>query len=252
MSDVLESLRFSVDQLNSIIEPLSPEQLRLPAYPSEWTIADVLSHLGSGGVIFVRNVESALSGEPAPSDFNQSVWDEWNAKSPDAQAADLPAVDAAVIACLSALSPEERAGLKVALGPFELDFAAFAGLRLGEHVLHTWDVEVTFDPDAVLAPEVVEAILRGLLLLARFAAKPTGVTRTLVVQTEAPLKTYRIDLTPESVSLSEEASDANVDVRMAGEAFIRLVYGRLDPAHTPAGIAESEHLDELRKVFPGF
>jgi uncharacterized protein (TIGR03083 family) len=252
MSDVLESLRYSVDQLSSIIEPLSPEQLRTPAYPSEWTVADVLSHLGSGAVIFVRTVESAVSGEPAPSDFNRSVWDEWDAKSPDAQAADLPAVDEAVVASLSKLSPEERAGFKVALGPFEMDFAAYAGLRLGEHALHTWDVEVTFDSDAVLPREVVDAILDGLLLLARFAAKPTGSTRTLVVQTDAPQMTYQIELAPESVTLSEGANDANVDVRMPAEAFIRLVYGRLDAAHTPAGITGTEHLDELRKVFPGF
>jgi hypothetical protein len=36
-----------------------------------------------------------------------------------------------------------------------------------------------------------------------------------------------------------------------GEALVRLVYGRLDPAHTPAG-ADDADFDDLRQLFPGF
>jgi hypothetical protein len=38
---------------------------------------------------------------------------------------------------------------------------------------------------------------------------------------------------------------------MPSEAFVRLVYGRLDPDHTPVGV-ESPELDSLRRLFPGF
>jgi uncharacterized protein (TIGR03083 family) len=252
MTDPTEPLRYSVEQLRSIIEPLSSEQLTSSAYPSEWTIADVLSHLGSGAVIFIQSVDSAVSGEATPTDFNQSVWDEWNAKSPEQQWADLPGVDAAVIERLSALSPEERAQLKVSLGPFELDYDGFAGLRLSEHALHTWDVDVALNPDAVLPPEVVDALLEVLGLVGRFAAKPTGATRTYVVRTKEPTMTYRIELDPESVSLNEGGEGETSDVLLPSEAFVRLVYGRLDPEHTPAGVEGVEHLAALREVFPGF
>ena len=39
---------------------------------------------------------------------------------------------------------------------------------------------------------------------------------------------------------------------MPAEAFVRLVYGRLDPAHTPPIKAHRADLDELRQLFPGF
>jgi hypothetical protein len=39
---------------------------------------------------------------------------------------------------------------------------------------------------------------------------------------------------------------------MPAEAFIRLLYGRLDPAHTPPVESTGVDLDELRQLFPGF
>ena len=252
MTELLEPLRYSVEQLRSLIEPLSPEQLRMSAYPKEWTIADVLSHLGSGAVIFVQGIDSAVTGDAATEGFNQSVWNEWDAKSPEAQWADLPAADEAVIARLLALSPEERARIKVSLGPIELDYDGFAGLRLSEHAFHTWDVEVALDPGAVLPTEVVDSLLGVLQMVARFAAKPNGSAATYVVRTEDPVRTYRIELTPEAATLSEVVGEEPADVRLPAEAFLRLVYGRLDPEHTPVDVEGAEHLDELRSVFPGF
>jgi hypothetical protein len=54
MTDQLEVLRTSVARLGATVERLGPGQLAAPAYPAEWTIADVLSHLGSGAVILQR------------------------------------------------------------------------------------------------------------------------------------------------------------------------------------------------------
>jgi len=40
---------------------------------------------------------------------------------------------------------------------------------------------------------------------------------------------------------------------MPAEALLRLAYGRLDPAHTPAEVeADPADLNRLRAVFPGF
>jgi hypothetical protein len=42
------------------------------------------------------------------------------------------------------------------------------------------------------------------------------------------------------------------DLELPADALIRLVFGRLDPDHSPATAAEAPYLDELRQVFPGF
>jgi MDMPI C-terminal domain len=43
------------------------------------------------------------------------------------------------------------------------------------------------------------------------------------------------------------------EVTMPAEALVRLAYGRLDPAHTPASVTGSESdLATLRSIFPGF
>jgi hypothetical protein len=48
------------------------------------------------------------------------------------------------------------------------------------------------------------------------------------------------------------AGESLADLSLPTEAFVRLVYGRLDPEHTPAGAtAEGISLDELRQAFPG-
>ena len=90
----LPPLRASVDRLESAVRRLDDAHLRGPSYCSGWTVAQVLSHLGSAGTIMLRNVADALGGTTTPDDFTQSVWDEWNAKAPRAQAVDSLAVDA--------------------------------------------------------------------------------------------------------------------------------------------------------------
>jgi hypothetical protein len=42
------------------------------------------------------------------------------------------------------------------------------------------------------------------------------------------------------------------ELRLPAEAFVRLVYGRLDADHTPAVESAGLELDELRQVFPGY
>ena len=64
MSATLSALAGSVQHLRDIAEPLESAQLRSRGYPSEWTIADVLSHVGSGAVIMRRRLDDSLAGIP--------------------------------------------------------------------------------------------------------------------------------------------------------------------------------------------
>jgi uncharacterized protein (TIGR03083 family) len=252
MSDAKTALRESTARLRDLVEPLDAEQLRAPAYPTEWTIADVLSHLGSGATIFVRQVNDALSDTPTPPDFSRSVWDDWDARTPEEQSAGLLAVDEALSARLDELSTQDVSSVGIPMGPFTLTFDQYLGLRLNEHVLHTWDIEVVLDDGAVIPPEAVQAVLDNLGFIARFAAKPNGAERSYVIRTSNPVTTFAITLTPDAVTTDEGDDDAPADVEIPAEAFVRLVYGRLDADHTPSDVSGAEHLDELRSVFPGF
>jgi uncharacterized protein (TIGR03083 family) len=252
MSSPTEALKSSTERLRGIVESLDDEQLRTPAYPTEWTIADVLSHLGSGAIIFVRQVNDALDDTLTPTDFSRSVWNEWDHKSPHEQAAGVLVADRALVARIDELSAQDKGKIKISLGPFSLDFDQYLGLRLNEHVLHTWDVEVVLDASAVLPSDAIDALLGNMDMISSFAAKPTGTERTYVLKTSDPVKTYTVTLTPDSVTTVETGDGGTVEVELPAEAFIRLVCGRLDANHTPSSVTGTEHLVELRQVFPGF
>ena len=83
----IAALRNHHDELATLVPTLTHEQLTGPSGASEWTIAQVLSHLGSGSEIALASYKTALGDAPEPGpDFNQSVWDRWNAMSPEDQA----------------------------------------------------------------------------------------------------------------------------------------------------------------------
>jgi uncharacterized protein (TIGR03083 family) len=255
----LAALGASVDRLRQLAGGLTPEQARRPAYPSEWTIAQVLSHIGSGAVIMRRRVADTVAGEDYDDAFNTATWDVWNAKDPDAQVADAVDADRALLDALAAVGPAERATFHVAFGPLDLDFAGFVRLRLNEHVLHTWDVAVALDPAARLPADGTAWVLDAGELIAGFTGQPADEAHTLWVRTTDPDRDLTLALGPEGVVLSPGIPDGAAgdggggegpDVELPAEAFVRLVYGRLDADHTPPGTSEA-HLDELRRTFPG-
>ena len=97
----LQALAASVRRLRSVVEPLAEQDLTAGAYPSEWSIADVLSHLGSGAVITQRRLEDALSGQETPQDHAPSVWQDWNARTPTQQRTAALEADADLLARLA-------------------------------------------------------------------------------------------------------------------------------------------------------
>jgi uncharacterized protein (TIGR03083 family) len=246
----VHALRSSVERLRDLAAPMSEEELTAGAYPTEWTVAQVLSHLGSGAVIMQRRLEDAIAGQDTPDDFAPGVWDTWNAKGPVAQRDDALDADAALLARIEAVPPDDRNTFTFAMGPMTLGFAQFVGMRLNEHAFHTWDIEVVANPDATIPVPVAALVVDNLELVARFTGKPTGDTTTITVATTDPERGFTVELTPGGVALTPGAAAASPDVELPAEAFARLVYGRLDTEHTPSG-DHGPALDVLRRLFPG-
>lgn len=255
VDEFTSALRRSHERLAAAVTPLDDAALRGQSYDDDWSMAQVLSHLGSGAEIFTMFLDSAMRGDPAPGvEAFQPVWDAWNAKEPAAQAADALKVDAAFLDRLDALSGAERDRWHLSFFGAEQKLRDVVWMRLGEHALHTWDVVVALDHSAAVAPDAVPLLIERLDGLVEGSGKPTDEPLTVQVTTHSPERSFRLDLGPDGARLSVaaiSASDRGGSLRLPAEAFVRLVYGRLDPEHTPAYEIEGLDLDTLRSVFPG-
>jgi len=247
----LTVLRRSSELLRTLVEPLDDRALGSRAYPAAWTIADVVSHIGSGATIVHRRVDDSLAGHATPDDFAPTTWDEWNAKSDRQKADDGLAADKTYLGRLEGLDTAERSRLRLEMGPMILDAATLVGLRLNEHALHTWDIHVVIDPTATLPPDATALLIDRLELIARYTGKASEPTRDIAVHATDPDRAFVIHITSDGVVLAPEAGPATTGVVLPAEAFVRLVYGRLDPAHRPRVDGDPAVLDKLRAVFPG-
>ncbi|HUD37441.1 MAG TPA: maleylpyruvate isomerase family mycothiol-dependent enzyme [Streptosporangiaceae bacterium] len=257
-------LRHSHERLLGLVGPLAPEQISGPSYCRDWTIAQVLSHVGSGAEIAMMMLPSAL-GQPdaeAPGrEAFQPVWDRWNAMTPDNQAAAGLMADAQYVSALDQLSDEDLASVSLPFIGMTLDAVGLIRLRLGEHALHTWDVAVMFDPAAVVSPDAVDLLIDNVAqFLAPRLGKPSDPPFRARIRTTDPARDYLLT-SAEAVTMDDWPGAAAIDadgppvaeVTMPAEALLRLSYGRLDADHTPATVVgKPEDLDKLRAIFPGF
>jgi uncharacterized protein (TIGR03083 family) len=251
MQTSLGALGASVGRLHELVSGLDDAQLGSPSFCDDWSIAQVLSHLGSGAVIARRSLEDVRAGATTPDDFNQSVWDEWNAKTPRAQADEALVADAALLQAYEAVDERERDGLTFPLGPLSLSFDDMVGLRLNEHAFHTWDIAVALDDDAVVPTDAAALVVDNLSLIARFSARPDGPERTVAVRTTDPGRDIALRLSSDGVELVPGDPGQTPDLVLPAEAFGRLIYGRLDRDHSPTVSGSPALLETLRAVFPG-
>jgi uncharacterized protein (TIGR03083 family) len=254
----ISALRANNDELAKIVQQLKPEQLTDASGASEWTIAQVLSHLGSGAEIGLRGLLTALDEAPKPAEgFNQSVWDRWDAMSPQEQAAGFLEHNERLVENYENLSPEQRETLTLDLGfgPQPFTVASAGGLRLSEAASHAWDVRAGLDSSATL-PDAEAA------LLAEFYSGDLGFLLGFIGkadQLEAPAVValagtdYQLAIA-ERAALTRGGAEATATFNGPLEAAVRLAVGRLKPEYTPSGVTVSGNvtLDDLRRVFPGF
>ena len=254
----IATLRESHDRLAGLVEPMTPEQVRAQSYCADWSNAQVLSHLGSGAEISLLMLPGALGqAEPVGNEAFPPVWDKWNAKSPDEQAADALESDDRQVRTLEELTDEQLAAARLDFFGMQLDAVGIVRLRLGEHVLHTWDLAVMADPAATVQPDAVELLIDNVpQFLAPRLGKPLPEPFAVRITTTSPDRDYLLT-SGESITMADWPADGGPDgvpqVTMPAEALLRLSYGRLDQAHTPGSVAgDPDVLDKLRAIFPGF
>lgn len=260
MTDLVDAsiaaLRTNHDQLAELVSSAGPEGLTRRSGAAEWTVADVLSHLGSGSELFLVRLQAAIEDRPVGEVDNNAVWDRWNALSPDDQASAFVESEEALVAALESLDPEQRRDLNVDLGfmPAPAPLAQFLGMRLVEVANHAWDARVGLDPDAGIEPTsaalALESFAGELSFMLGFSTKPDLLSEPVVLAADG--FTVHID---DAVSVvAGPADDATATFKGSQEALVRLMSGRLGPDVTPADLEVSGNvtLDELRKVFPGY
>jgi uncharacterized protein (TIGR03083 family) len=257
----IAALRRSHDELVVFVDTLDGEALRRASACSEWSVAQVLAHLGSGAELSLESIEAAVAGRElrGPETF-PAVWDRWNSMSPQEVVAAFRVADERHVAAVEALDDDALGNvrMKFVFLPEPVDVATAVGLRLSEHTQHSWDVFVSFRPDATLAPSGTELLIDRVGVLLPFLAKPEALgpregSIALDVVTERPSRRFTLDI-GDSVSLAEgDAANADGMLAMPAEALLRLSFGRLDESHTPDSVTVSGplSLDDLRRMFPG-
>ncbi len=251
-------LRASQDRLAALLGGLDADAATGPSYCSDWTIAQVCSHLGSGAELQMSFLEAALAhAEPAPVESFQPVWAKWDARPPSEQISECIAVNEAHVEAFEALSDAQLADAHIALfGVMELDGGGLARFRLGEHAVHSWDIAVALDATARVAGDAVEILIDVVPELVGFFGKPQGGEWDLLVRGTDPTRTFLLG-SHDAITLApidpDSAPATDGELQLPSEALLRLTYGRLDAAHADGVVLSSDKvaLDDVRATFPG-
>jgi uncharacterized protein (TIGR03083 family) len=249
----ITALRAEHDTLAGLVRTLTDDQLAATSGAAEWTVAQTLSHLGSGAEIGRAPIARA-AGETVAAEDNPAIWARWDASAPRAQAEGFLEHNARWLETVEAFTPEQRSSLTVDLGflPEPVPLLTAVGMRLSEVANHSWDVRVAFDPDAGVdagSAEVLVDLLTGPVgFLLSFLAKPAELASPVSIA--VPGGGLVID---DAVTVVDHLESPSATFNGSPEAFIRLVSGRLKaPYDKGVTIDGASTLDDLRRVFPGF
>jgi uncharacterized protein (TIGR03083 family) len=246
----IRAIRASHDRFAGLLTPLSEQAVRGPSYDTDWSIAQVASHLGSQAEIFGLFLTAGLSGQQPPgAEAFHPIWDQWNNRTPVQQATDSVTANETLVSRIEQLSEPDRERFALSVFGNDLDLTGLLAMRLGEHAVHTWDIAVALDPSAEVAADAVELLVDTMPVMVGRVGKAEVPARTVGIETTAPQRSFVLTTGPEVALRPDAEADG---LTLPAEAFVRLVYGRLDAEHAPAELADDQTVGSLRQVFPGF
>ncbi|MFI5614432.1 maleylpyruvate isomerase family mycothiol-dependent enzyme [Amycolatopsis sp. NPDC051903] len=249
----IAALRAEHDTLAALVSTLTDEQLATTSGAADWTVAQALSHLGSGAEIGRAPIARA-AGETVAAEDNQTIWARWDESAPRAQAEGFLEHNGRWLETVEAFTPEQRSSLVVDLGflPEPVPLVTALGMRLNEVANHSWDVRVAFDPNAGVdagSAEVLIDLMAGPVgFMLSFLAKPAELANPVSVA--IPGAGLVID---DAVTVVTDLESPSATFTGPAEAFVRLISGRLKAPHDNGVTVDGNvTLDDLRRVFPGF
>jgi uncharacterized protein (TIGR03083 family) len=249
----ITALRSEHDTLAGLVGTLTDDQLATTSGAAEWTVAQALSHLGSGAEIGRAPIARA-TGETVATEDNQTIWARWDTSTPRAQAEGFLEHNGRWLETVEALTPEQRTSLTVDLGflPEPVPLLTALGMRLNEVANHSWDVRVAFDPHAGVnadsAGVLVELLAGPVGFMLNFLAKPAELSAPASVA--IPGAGLVID---DAVTVVDHLESPSATFNAPLEAVVRLISGRLKaPYDNGVTVDGNITLDDLRRVFPGF
>jgi uncharacterized protein (TIGR03083 family) len=246
IGSVRDALRRSHQELAAFAETIAPNDHSRRSYCTEWTVAQVYSHLGSGAEIEVARIRAALAGDPPPDPG--PIWQRWNALSPAQAVGGFASADAKYLELIDELDPDTAHDIRVTMDSLQLPLPTAMVLRLTEHALHSWDIYVAFDPTVEVgsyaADLLVDLYPREIITMVatRQVAGRAGKA-ALRVDIDSMPRTLRITFA-DSVSLQtavpgdEPTPTGHIRLPTSG-TWARLFTGRLDDDHMPNGITST-------------
>jgi uncharacterized protein (TIGR03083 family) len=257
---VRDALRHSHRELETFAKSLPPADLACRSYCTEWTVAQVYSHLGSGAEIEAARIQAALSGEPAPNPG--PIWQRWNALVAAEAVGRFASADAGYLKLITELDLDEVGNVQVSMDSLQVPLGTAMVMRLAEHALHSWDVYVAFNDDAEVASDAAE------LLVDLYPREIISMVASLKIASKLGSASLRIDIAKPrrtltmafgetvTVDTAREGSDEATTGRLrlpTGGAWARLLTGRLDDDHLPADVTSTgtPALHDLRTALQG-
>jgi uncharacterized protein (TIGR03083 family) len=251
----LAALNTTSERLLKTVQDLSDDALARQSFADEWSIAQVLSHLGSGAEICTMLVRRGIDGDAtAPTaDDARPVWQRWDAMSASAQRDAWSEADRRHRELLSSLDARQLESVEVPYFAGLLSVPTYLGYRLSEQAVHAWDIEVALDSTATITAPEIDLLWNRLDLVAtRF--RNADVLERLAprrIAVELPGRTLTLDLDTELHLRDGAPADPAATVASPAEPLLRLVYGRNRP-EDGLTVTGDVTLDDLRRLFPGF
>lgn len=253
----LSAIAASSSRLAAVVEPLTVADLGALSFAADWTVAQVLSHLGSAAEISTTLLERGVAGgtEGPQAEQVRPVWARWDAMTPADQRAAWLEADGRHREVLAGLDPAQLDDVRVPYFSGLLDVATYAGYRLSEQSVHAWDIEVSLDDDAVIPDAEVDLLLERVDLVAtRFRdgdvlASVSG-QQVAVDVTDRDVATT-LDLGAGLHMYLNSAGGTDGTITGTAEELLRLVYGRHRPGDSTAADG-GVSIELLRRLFPGY
>ena len=259
----ISALRSTHDELAAVVRDLDDEQLLAPSGASEWPVAQVLSHLGSGAEIGLATLRAATgAGEALGRRLQPVGLGPLERDVPARAGRRLPRLrrrrGRRGVRGADARSSAPTSRSPSASSRRRCPSPRYAGMRLNEAAQHSWDVRVAFDDDAAIdettASLLVDHLADGLGFMLGFTGKADQVQRARPRHARRPRPRalgHRRGLARRRPTVAAAATATLVG---PADAVARLISGRLTPRWTPDAVSVTGNvdLDDLRRVFPGY